>query len=274
MRELTLPAPVMLLPGLGTDGGIFSPQKQAFGSMVDTPAWISPKSNQESLSSYAARWASQLNEQIAGYPADRPWFLGGLSLGGMLALELVPHLSRPPEAVFLIASCRSVAALTMPIKLAAGLAGVLPAVWFKRLARWCALPIGYRDGQDDLGNRLLSKMIREADEDWLKWSIGAMGEWTYTGPPDNPKSTAGDVDFPALFQIHGQEDWLIPVKPADCDHVILNAQHLITLSHPHTVNRWLFDHVVRCCDIDESSEPRVEDPDATLRRRPEFADQF
>lgn len=271
MRELTLPAPLMLLPGLAADANLFAPQREALGDAVSTPDWITPRSEQESLGSYAQRWAESINAQVERYGDDRPWFLGGMSLGGMAALEMVPHLTRKPAAVFLIASCRSAPVLHQPYRSAASLATKLSPKAVSNLVKWGAVPFGIRDGQDDPGYRLLQKMATAADPARLKWAIGAAAEWTYAGPAE---SFDNGEAFPPVLQIHGRQDWLIRLREADCDQVIDTGRHLINLSHAQTVNRWLFDHVTRLCGIDESNEPRVEDPDVTVRRRPEFAARY
>jgi len=271
MRELTLPAPLMLLPGLGADADLFTPQRDAFGDAVSTPDWIDPKADNESLGRYAERWAEQINKQVAAYPDDRPWFLGGMSMGGMIALEMVPLLDRPPAGVFLISSCRDTPALPRLIKAGAAVTHKVDAKNVARLVRLGAIPFGFRDGLDDTGYKLLLKMARAADPALLKWAIGATAEWTYPGPAQTLPS--GDA-FPPIFQIHGRHDWLIPLREDDCDAVIDKGRHLINLTHSTTVNRWLFDHVTAACGIDESAEPRVEDPDATARRRPELASRF
>ncbi|MEM9417849.1 MAG: alpha/beta hydrolase [Planctomycetota bacterium] len=271
MRELTLPAPLMLLPGLGADGDLFGPQKQAFGDAVTTPDWIGVKADNESIGRYAERWAESINQQVATFRTDRPWFLGGMSMGGMLALELVPHLERKPEAVFLISSARSSPSATWWARFAAGVSGPFSPKHVALGAKLGAIPFGIRDGQDDIGYKLLYKMAGQSDPDRLKWAIGATADWTYPGPA---KTLPGGESFPGIYQIHGRHDWLIPLREDDCDMVIDRGRHLINLSHATTVNRWLFDHITALCGIDLSSEPRVEDPDVTVMRRPELAAQF
>ncbi|MEO1235700.1 MAG: alpha/beta hydrolase [Planctomycetota bacterium] len=274
MRELTLPAPLLLLPGLGADGDLFTAQRQGLGDAVSTPAWIAPRDPREGLSDYAARWAERINPAVAEFGSDRPWFLGGMSMGGMIALEMVPHLERTPAAVLLISSCRSDAALPKLIKIAGALTAKAPARFVAMGVKLGAIPFGVRDGADDDGTKLLVRMARSTDPDHLKWAIGATGEWTYPGPPESFTRNGEAIDFPPVLQVHGRDDWLIPCREDDCDRVVEHGRHLINLSHHHTVNRWLYDHVTRLCGIDESKEPRIEDPDSTVMRRPELAARY
>ena len=271
MRELTLPAPLILFPGLGADAELFTAQRNAFGDAVSTPDWIDAQTDNERLGRYAERWAQQINAQVAGFDTDRPWFLGGMSMGGMIAMEMVPYLDRKPAGVFLIASCRSSPDLPTLIKIGASITRPVPAKQVAIMVKLGAIPFGIRDGQDDTGYKLLQRMAKNADPDHLKWAIGATAEWTYNGPPETLPS--GEA-FPPLFQLHGRHDWLIPLQEDDCDQVIDHGRHLINLSHATTVNRWLFDHITALCGIDESNEPRVEDPDETVMRRPELASRF
>ena len=269
MQELTLPAPLVLLPGLGADADLFQPQRQAFGDAVHVPDWIDPLDRNESLRSYARRWSESINQTIAGFNADRPWFLGGASMGGMLALEMVPYLDRLPTAVLLIASTRSTPNYPMHIKLGASVVKGLPPQAAAWVLRHSAVPLGVRDGLDDVGYRTLAKMASAADADRYVWSMGAAADWTYPGPPEQVHGQP----FPPIEQIHGDRDWMIPLAEAEAPDatVVEHAGHILTLSHYHTVNRWLYDQVLRYCGIDESSEPRVEAPGETVRRRPEVA---
>ncbi len=252
MRELTLPAPLVLLSGMSDAGTLLKPQHDAFGEALHTPAWIAHRDG-ENLASYARRWAEKINELVRGFDPERPWFFGGMSMGGMVALEMLPHLHRPPAAVFLIASARSTPRLTWPVKAGAMVSGKLSSNWVGRLTTALAVPFGFRDGQDDVGFRLLKRMTRQADPAFIRWAVGATTEWTYTGP-------GGGADTPPIFQIHGRHDWLLPLREEESQVVIDTGRHLINLSHPHTVNRWLFDHILRLTrGAIELASPRMED---------------
>ena len=270
MRELTLPAPLVLLPGLGADARLFDPQREAFGDAVWTPEWIPADSPRESLGHYARRWAQTVNQHVAEFDEATPWFLGGASMGGMLALEMVPHLRRRPAAVLMIASAQSTPDYPWYLDLSASLVGKLSPRHAGTLLRFGALPMGIRDGQDDSAYRKLMTMAKDADPDRLAWAMGAAAEWTYPGPP-------AEIDgqpFPPVHHIHGRRDWMIPLDESVAPEVVEQGRHVLTLSHPRTVNRWIFERLTQHCGIDESHEPRVQDPDAAVRRRPDLAARF
>jgi pimeloyl-ACP methyl ester carboxylesterase len=270
MRELTLPAPVVLLPGLGADARLFQPQRDALGPAVKVPSWIKPASRGESLGAYAERWAVEVNAMVAGFSDDRPWFLGGASMGGMLALEMVPHLERLPAALLLIASSRSDPDYDWFTRIGATVLQRMPASVAGMMLRYNAIPMAVRDGLDDRGIRTLFAMAGDADSERFCWAMGAAVEWTYPGPPE----TVNGQPFPPIHQIHGGRDWLIHLIEEDVETVVERGRHVLTFSHAKTVNRWIYDHVLRYCGIDESDEPRVQDPDATVSRRPEFAARY
>src|ERR1043165_10147598 len=82
-------ASLLLLPGMGADERLLAPQRAEFPDLV-VPRWI-PALRGESLADYARRLASSLG------PAQDRW-IGGVSLGGMVALEMAPIL-RPRGVV-------------------------------------------------------------------------------------------------------------------------------------------------------------------------------
>src|SRR5213076_2537842 len=84
---------LVLFPGLGADGRLFEPQREAFPHLK-VPQWLEPRLR-ESLSEYGRRMAEGVVEE-PGVPV----YLGGASFGGAVALEVARHVR--PRAVFLI----------------------------------------------------------------------------------------------------------------------------------------------------------------------------
>jgi len=87
--------PVILLHGLVADDRLFQPQRAAIPSLI-TPRCIPPRPS-ESLNAYARRLADRLDP-------GRTCFVGGVSFGGAVALEMAVHLRA--QACFLIGSVR------------------------------------------------------------------------------------------------------------------------------------------------------------------------
>src|SRR5947209_3760184 len=86
---------LVLCSGMGADERLLHRQRAAFPSL-HVPAWVEPESPHEALAHYAERLAATV--RVGG-----PIVLGGVSLGGMLALEMAKHLRT--EMLLLIAAC-------------------------------------------------------------------------------------------------------------------------------------------------------------------------
>lgn len=235
MRELTLPGRLMLLPGVGTTPDFYQHQRDAFGPDVITPDWIAPVPG-ESAGRYAQRWAEQLNPTL--HDDGRPFFIGGASFGGILALEMAPHLKLKPATIFLIASTRHHDGLPRRLKFVGNLASKLPPDKLKTAAKLAAVPFSVIDGLDDPGLRAIQKMIKAIDPQVLHWSVGASVEWVNSDP-------GRGVGSPPVRHIHGEKDRIIPAKSAGADTLIEHGGHSLTLMHDTTVNRWLFNQAMR-----------------------------
>src|SRR3954453_4565175 len=82
---------------MGADERVFGPQREAFPTLR-VPRWIDP-GRCESLASYAGRIAREIDPGV-------PFYVGGASFGGMVAVEAARHL---PHLLgcFLVGSVRS-----------------------------------------------------------------------------------------------------------------------------------------------------------------------
>lgn len=257
MRELTLPARLVLLPGLGTTPEIFEPQRRAFGDKLITPAFI-PAQGNESIGRYAKRWAEQLNAQLAETDDGRPVFLGGLSFGGMVAQELVMHLEPRPRALLLIATTRNPDTLTFPVQFIQRVTAMLPLAPKGMTRKLLALGWALREGLDDDDKKLFMGCVAKSDEAFMKWGGREAMDWPGFDPP---------AGYPPVYQVHGSADWIITPPSADEATLIDGGRHLIHLSHAHTVNRLLFDHVLAHTPEAQQPAPPIEDPHTTARRR-------
>lgn len=103
---------LILIPGLGVSRLLFEPQRHHFDQELFLPDWIAPmytrvagkKPVPETLSDYSRRLAERWKETVLAKPEVRArYWLGGVSIGGMIALEAARYLADeglPPKGVF------------------------------------------------------------------------------------------------------------------------------------------------------------------------------
>jgi pimeloyl-ACP methyl ester carboxylesterase len=217
------PPKLILIPGLGTDERLFESQRAAFPEMW-TPPWILPHTD-ESLVDYAARMAELIK-------LPEPFILGGVSLGGMIAYEIARHVK--PQAVILIASCRTRQGVNGFLRAAGHLWPVVPAGAL-RVAKFISLPVLRTFGVLTPAQRqLCAKMFSEMDSRFMHWAVSAILKW-------NPKPL---TETP-VYQIHGARDQIIPAKCVSPDNIISDGGHLINLTHANAVNAFIGDVIAK-----------------------------
>jgi len=255
MRELTLPGRLILIPGLGSTSAVFEHQRKAFGDRLETPDFI-PHQPNESVAAYAQRWAHQLSTP----GDDRPLFIGGASFGGMLAQEMAMYLEPRPRAVLLIGSTRRGDSVTPIMQLAELLGRAVPAASVNKSMLLLKLVFSLRDGLDDDDKARLLRAAREVDPYMTKWASGAAVGWPGFEPPHN---------YPPIHMIHCRKDWVLAPPPADTPNVqwVEGSSHLLHMTHPQTVNRFLFETMMRYCPEAQVKTPDIEDPETTVQRR-------
>ncbi len=209
--------PIILLPGLGLDERLFATQQSDLPN-IQVPQWIRP-GYWESLPEYARRLARSVDP-------GGPCYVGGMSFGGMVALEMSRHLDC--RGCFLISSIRSREELPPWARILA------PGVWL--LPPRCDL-IGAA-----LGALLLWTVARSFPPRWrqfcvhlskiraplMPWACRAAVRWKPTQP------------FPCpIYQIHGDHDPILPHQATRPDQLIPRGGHLLPLTHPFVITEFL-----------------------------------
>jgi len=224
MYPIDLPVRLILLPGLGANHKMFAYQKRVFRESLETPDLIAPASPNESLRRYALRFAERLRSEPGD---DRPLLVGGVSLGGMVALEMAEAVGA--KAVVLISSCRRDKAVPLRTRIAELLGRPVPAAITSKMLSVLSLPFALRDGLDDDGLAILKEVAAEADPAVVKWGGGAIVDWEHDGRWPVP-----------VHQIHGSKDWVIP-PIGDEDQLIPDGGHLIAITHDLAVNQYIVE---------------------------------
>ena len=220
---------LILFPGLGADGRLFDAQRAGLPAVrVETPAWLAPDSDDETVESYGRRMA----EAVAPAKPGERLFVGGVSFGAVVALEAARHLPGT-EAVFMMGGCRDTRAVAPFFRFACGLAPWIPVPLFKRVL--AGGPVGlvmFESLRRDY-MRLYATMLNDASPRQVRWAAGALIGYRSPGDPPGVR----------VRLIHGQRDLIIHPKNVDPDYVLRRGKHLVSLTRPAEVNHILMSEM-------------------------------
>ena len=223
------PPRLILLPGLAADARVFAPQLAVFDNL-EVPPWPAFRKN-ESLADFARRMAGTLD-------TSEPFIIGGVSMGGMIALEIARHTR--PQCVILIGSSRDGDSVPRYFR------------WFEALARpipdrilgagRAIAPLISRQFNNVTPEqeKLVAEMIKSTPIDFIRWGARAIFEWP----------GAGELDCP-VYHIHGDADRLIPSANVKPDRLIEGGGHLISITHPEQVNAFIAEYMKPQMNADE-----------------------
>jgi pimeloyl-ACP methyl ester carboxylesterase len=208
---------------MAVDTRLYDPQRADFPDLI-TPRWI-PHIHGESLRQYACRYAKHLLDTNALGDPQSPLILGGVSMGGMMSLELSHHL--PTSAIILIGSCTSAQAVGPWMLTLESVSRPISATLIGT-GKIAASPFLGR-GVPQEHRQTLITMLQDVPPDFLKWCGRAIATW---------EGTTGKAP---IHHIHGDRDWVIPharlATPPSL--VIRGGAHVLNLSHPQEVNTFI-----------------------------------
>lgn len=203
---------IYFISGLGAD-------RRAFRKLQFPPHfeliyldWI-PALKNESLISYAARLALKID-------TSTPFYLIGLSFGGMLATEITKKLN--PVHTFLISSTPVSIELPWYYKAAGRLS-------LQKLIPLRLLKTGNHIGLKFLGAKtkdellLLKQLVTDSDPYFIKWALNCILNWRNTIRPAN------------LSHIHGTNDNILPVRYHKPDIAIKNGGHFMVYANAREI---------------------------------------
>lgn len=217
------PLPLILLPGMGADERLFVAQKAALPQLI-VPAWLPPEPG-DTLASYSRRMAAAVDP-------GTPCLVGGVSLGGMIAVEMTRHLDA--KACLLIASVRSPRELPWRVRLFKPVAWLIPAPVASLPAFFARMILGIAGRRFSPSLQLLVQQAADTNGRFLKWATLAILQWQSAGEPTVP-----------IVHLHGTRDHLLPHTSTHPDLLVPGGGHLLPVTHADAVNKFLCEQLVR-----------------------------
>lgn len=206
---------VYCISGLGADEKVFKFLDLSFVHPVFVQ-WITPLKN-ETLSNYAHR----LKQKFISEPDP---VIIGLSLGGMIAVEIVKTM--PAARAIIISSAKTINEIPFYMRLLryAPLYKILPDASVKRSLHLQRYFLGARS---KLTRSYIKFALKNADTNFYKWAIGAIMKWDNQTIPSN------------IVHIHGTNDKLLPHKFVKADISVEDGGHLIITENANEISALL-----------------------------------
>jgi pimeloyl-ACP methyl ester carboxylesterase len=224
--------PIILLPGLNGDARVFQRQAEAFPGLK-IAQWAQPVPY-ETLNAYAERMARLLDPGV-------PCLIGGVSFGGIVALEAAGHLQA--RACVLIASTRDVRGLPTPVRLLRPFASVMSPT----ALRWS---VGAGSESVAVVTPRVARrfaLLAPRERTFRLWALRALLTWAPSA-----------MDRCQIFQIHGECDTTFAAGRSRADRIVAHAGHLMTLTHAREVNKFLLATLQSCGSSVQSCDWRLE----------------
>lgn len=182
---------VYLISGIGADERAFKYLNIDCSEIINI-RWIKC-TGFDSLEAYA----KALCEQIT-VDETRKIILIGVSFGGIIAQEIAKRI--PCEKIFIISSVKLSQELSTPFKLLQrrNILRTIPNKLFKTINYLVAkYAFGIKTPEE---MRLLKEIIKDTDEEFVKWAIEKIAHWKNHAQLEN------------LIHIHGNDDRIFPIS--------------------------------------------------------------
>jgi pimeloyl-ACP methyl ester carboxylesterase len=199
---------IYFISGLGADHRLFERQVKAGIPLIILP-WKIPFQH-ESIQSYAKR----MTEEIP--PSSVPVILGGVSFGGMIAIEMSKHIK--VEKVILISSIKTSKELPLHIRCWKyfPIYQLLGGNFIKRTGFLIRYLFGKMNEEEI---KLFLDMVKDANPVFIKWAVHQITTWQNTNYPSNTIHIHGTSDF--IFPMHNLQGPLI--KIAGGTHIMITT---------------------------------------------------
>jgi pimeloyl-ACP methyl ester carboxylesterase len=206
---------LLLLPGMTPDERIFSRLRSAVDGL-QVATWLQPQRN-ESIRRYARRLADSFSDR------NQPCYVGGVSFGGIVALELACLL--PVRACFLISSITSPAELPPWMRAARILGGCNLDLALRGAGH---LSAAWPRSRRSAATVRMSKWAGKSGA-WHRWATAAVLRW-------RPHPAIASLK---IHRIHGALDRTFPSRYIREATFVPTGGHVLPLTHPEAVTSFL-----------------------------------
>jgi esterase/lipase len=212
---------IYLLPGLGADRRMYTPQLKIF-PQAEVLEHLKPNKN-ETLQVYSTRVAELIDK-------SSPFILIGTSLGGMVALELSKLIR--PEKLILIATVKNrneMPAFIRSMKYL-HLHKLIKGNHYKMFNTLLVKRLDNR--RDSTAASLIKQMTIDTSPEFIEWAVDAVIKWQGVD--------TSDLNY---VHIHGTKDQLFPISKIQNSIPITGGSHIMNLTMSQQVNQVLIQHL-------------------------------
>jgi surfactin synthase thioesterase subunit len=201
------------MPGLSTTKELFRFLKLE-NVELKVLNWPKPALN-ETMQSYAKEMARQID-------TSNPYYLIGVSFGGMLCVEISKLLN--PQKTILISSCKSERELPPSIKLFRyfPVYKIISENASRSIGRNVRLIVGFK--KEFLPDFI--KMVNSMPDNYFKSSFDCIVNWK-----------ASSLPLKDTVHIHGNADKLLPLKYVNADHIIEGGNHAMIVYKANEISK-------------------------------------
>ena len=202
---------IYCISGLGADERAFSKLKVKDHTLKVIP-WLMPEQN-ETIQHYAERMR-------AGITEENP-ILMGLSFGGMICTEIAKQI--PVSKIIIISSIKSSKELPWWMRTVATLKlhKIVPLKSTKITQPIQNKMLGVQSEEE---KSLVYSLRRTADLPYTNWAVHQAINWK------------NDWQHPNIYHIHGDNDYMFPIKNIKADYTIKNAGHFMIMNRSAEVS--------------------------------------
>lgn len=195
-----------LMPGLGDPGFSFT-QLKATGLEFEVLNWLIPKKRENYL--------KYLHRMAASIDTSKPFYLGGVSFGGMAAVKMTEFLK--PEKLILISTVKENSEFPKGFRFFkfVPVQGLFPAKPLKRTILKLVLKTNKTLGTE--GSQHISQYIGQSNPALLRWSL-------IHGPRWSKKKAPAEV-----FHFHGNMDAIFPIRKIKNPIVVEGGDHFLVV---------------------------------------------